>query len=301
MASAEFHAFVARQAANASPPPLTLIERRQHIDNAMSQLPLAAGTSAAETTVGGVRVMQCERDGGQADPVLVWFHGGGYRLGSALAYRAFASHLAAACHVRTVMVDYALAPERPFPQAVQDGVEVCRALYNEGAASTRVVVGGDSAGGGLAVSVLVACRDEGLPLPAGGICVSPWADLTNSGESYETRGQVDLLFSRAAANEAAALYLGDHDPTDPMASPIFADLTGLPPLLILVGDAEVLLDDASALAERARRGGVEVEHCVFVEMPHVWLTSYPAFPEAVKAVELMAAFIGRTTAVVAPG
>ncbi len=160
---------------------------------------------------------------------------------------------------------------------------------------TQVVVAGDSAGGGLAAALLLAAKDQGLPLPAGGILLSPWADLTVTAATYETNASSDVLFSKASATEASGLYLGDHDPKDPLISPVFGDWTGLPPLLIQVGDTEVLLDDAALVASTARQSGVEVDHHVYADMPHVWQVSYPAYPESVAAVDEMAAFIGRVT------
>jgi epsilon-lactone hydrolase len=295
VASAEFHALQERLAAMPPPPPpASLAELRDRIEANLGAQPLAPGVRRTDTEIGGVSCTVLEPEAGPTATVL-YLHGGGYRLCSARSYAAFGSHLAATSGARVVVVDYRLAPEHRFPAAVEDAVAVYEALLAAGTAPGDVVVAGDSAGGGLTVALLLAARDRGLPLPAGGAPLSPWVDLTNSGASYRTRADADKLFSAASAAEAASLYLGDADPTDPLASPALGDLSGLPPLLVHVGDAEVLLDDARLLAERAEAAGVEVTLRVFDEMPHVWHISYPAFPEAVEAVEEVAAFVARVT------
>jgi len=294
MASPEFHAYQQQMAARpAGPPAASIQEVRDRIDAAMGKLPLAEGTSAYEVDANGVPAIMCERTDHADAPLVVYFHGGGYRIASALAYRAFGSHLAAACHARVLVVDYRLAPEERFPAAVTDAVTAYRWALHIGTAPASIVIGGDSAGGGLCAALLLAARAEGLPLPAGGVCLSPWADLTNSAATFETRKATDTMFSLNSATEAAGMYLAGHDAADPLASPVFGNWAGMPPLLILVGDTEVLLDDAAKLASVAQAAGGDVEHSVYPEMPHVWMTSYPAFPEAVQAVEQIAAFVRR--------
>jgi monoterpene epsilon-lactone hydrolase len=296
MASAEYEAFKARMAAQpVAPPPGSLPELRDRIDAAMGKLPLAEGTTAEEVNTDDFVGILCTRLEDAGDPTVVYFHGGGYRLASALAYRAFGSHLANVCHARVLLVDYRLAPENPYPAAVEDAVAAYRWVLASGVDPAQIVVAGDSAGGGLAAALLLALRERGLPFPAGGILSSPWADLTVTAATYSTKAASDALFSKASATEAAALYLGDGDPRDPLVSPVFGDWSGMPPLLIQVGDTEVLMDDAALLASVAGESGVEVSHHVYPDMPHVWQTSYPAYPEAVEAVEEMAAFIARVT------
>jgi epsilon-lactone hydrolase len=297
MASSEFHAFQERMASMpAAPPPPSIQALRERIDASMGNLPLADGTTAREVDASGVPAILCEREDGSDDPMLVYFHGGGYRIASALAYRAYGSNLARACRARVLLVDYRLAPEHRFPAAVDDALAAYRWALDSGTAPGGIVVGGDSAGGGLTGALLLAARAHSLPLPAGAVCLSPWADLTNTSGSYESRAGADKLFSKTSATEAAALYLDGSDPTDPLASPVFGDWSGMPPLLIQVGDAEVLLDDAALLARVAREAGVDVEHRVYPEMPHVWQLNFPAFPEAVEAVEEIGRFIHRVTA-----
>lgn len=299
MASEQFQALAERMAAAPPPPPdETLAQQRARIDALMSQMPLAGGTVAVERTVGGVPAIECTPDGTASGdsgdrPVVLYLHGGGFRIASALAYRAYASHLARVIGARVVVIDYRLAPEHPFPAALDDVVSAYSALLDEGVASGDLVVVGDSAGGGLAASLVLATRTRNLPAPAGIVCCSPWVDLTVTAASYETNAATDRLFSRESATTAAAMYLAGHDPTDPLVSPVQGDWAGAPPMLIQVGDIEVLLDDARLLAERARDAGVDVTLHVEPEMPHIWPMSYPAFPEAVAAVDEIAAFVLR--------
>lgn len=298
MASDEFHALADRMA-SAPPPPAdeTLEQQRARIEATMSQLPMADGVVAEPVEVGGVAAIECRpSDLGPGTPVVLYLHGGGFRIASALTYRSYTTHLAAVIGARVVSLDYRLAPEHAFPAALDDCVDAYAALLDEGVAADRLVVAGDSAGGGLAASLVLAARQRGLPAPAGIVGCSPWADLTVSAASYVTNADVDRLFSRESAAAAAAMYLAGHDATDPLASPVFGDWTGAPPLLVQVGDVEVLLDDALRLAATAHDAGVDVSLTVAPEMPHIWPMSYPAFPEAVEAVEEIAAFVHRVTA-----
>ena len=296
MASEQFVAFQQKMAANPVPPPAKdIVELRARIDGAMGQLPLADGTSALAVDAKGVDAFLEMRDGGDDDPLVIYFHGGGYRIASALAYRAYCSHFAARAGARVLNVDYRLAPEHPFPAAVDDALSAYQWALDNGTPASRIVIAGDSAGGGLTAAALVAIRDRGLDTPAGGICLSPWVDLTNTSETYTSRASADKMFSLASATEASGLYLKGQDPKLPLASPLFADLAGLPPLLILVGDAEVLLDDSRKLAERASAAGVATELFIYPEMPHVWMLNYPSYPEAAQAFDQMASFIARVT------
>ena len=233
----------------------------------------------------------CRPDGVTDEaPVLVYLHGGGFRMASALAYRAFGSHLAKAIGGRVVLVDYRLAPENPFPAALDDTEAVYRGVLAAGTPASKVAVAGDSAGGGLTASLALRTLANG-PTPAALICSSPVSDLTASGASYETNAATDKLWSKTSAGEVAELYLAGHDPTDPDASPLFGSWEGAPPLLIQVGSIETLLDDSRRLAEVAGSSDVDVTIHVYDDMPHVWQMSYPAFPEAVEAVEELAAFV----------
>ena len=297
MASKEFHALQEAMAARpVPPPPADIVEQRSRIDEAMAQLPLAEGTVAEPFVRSGVPGIECRPvDVADDAPIVLYFHGGGFRIASALAYRSYGSHLAAVLGARVLLVEYRLAPEHKFPKAVDDCFAVWESLLAEGIDTGRIVIAGDSAGGGLAASVTMHALADGV-LPAGVICCSPWVDLTITADTYDTNAESDKLFSRTSAEEAAPAYLGGADPTDPIASPLFGDWDGAPPLLILVGDAEVLLDDSRKLAEVAKAAGVDVTLSVYPEMPHIWTMSYPAFPEAVEGVTEMAEFVARVTA-----
>jgi acetyl esterase/lipase len=297
MASKEFHAMQEAMAARpVPPPPADIAEQRSRIDEAMAQMPLAEGTVSEPFVRSGVAGIEC-RPVELADnaPILLYFHGGGFRIASALAYRSYGSHLAAVLGARVLLVEYRLAPEHKFPKAVDDCFAVWESLLAEGIDTGRIVIAGDSAGGGLAASVTMHALADGV-LPAGVICCSPWVDLTITADTYDTNAESDKLFSRTSAEEAAPAYLGGADPMNPIASPLFGDWDGAPPLLILVGDAEVLLDDSRKLAEVAKAAGVDVTLSVYPEMPHIWTMSYPAFPEAVEGVTEMAEFVARVTA-----
>jgi acetyl esterase/lipase len=220
----------------------------------------------------------------------LYLHGGGYCIGSPRSHRHLAAALAVAMHAIAIVPDYRLAPEHPFPAALDDAVSVYRGLVAEGAAPSRIVVAGDSAGGGLTVATLVALRDAAVALPAAAACLSPWTDLTCTAASYETKQAADPIVRRAGVGEMARAYLAGQDAKTPLASPLFADLHGLPPLLVQVGSDEVLLDDAVQLAERAKAAGVPATLEVWEDMIHVWPWFITLLDEAPKAVEAIAGF-----------
>jgi epsilon-lactone hydrolase len=276
----------------AGTPDPELVQRRAAIDTALGAVPLAEGIAASDVRFGGVPVVECTAPHPAA--VVLYLHGGGFRMGSASAWRAYGSHLARICAARVLVVDYRLAPEHPFPAALDDALSAYRETLRQGVPESSIVVAGDSAGGNLAAALVLAARAEGLPMPAGVVCCSPWVDLTNTAVSYATRRDADRLFSLESANEAAEGYVGDGDRRDPLVSPVFGDWRGAPPVLIQVGDAEVLLDDAEQLADAIRRAGGLVTHRVYPGMPHVWQLGYPA-ADAVGAVEEIAAFVRALT------
>lgn len=228
-----------------------------------------------------------------ADPagVMVYLHGGAYALGSIDVFRPFLAQLARATGTRVLAVDYRLAPEHPYPAALEDAVTAYRwALDVAGCAPPQVVVAGDSAGGGLALAALAALRDAGAPLPAGAVCISPWLDLALTGASMRGKARVDPILSYEILDEYARLYAGAHDRTNPLISPLYADLRGLPPLLIQVGTEEVLLDDAVRCADRARAAGVAVTLDVVDGMFHVF-QMVGALPETQSARQEIAVFV----------
>lgn len=221
---------------------------------------------------------------------LLYLHGGAYCLGSVASYRAFVAHLAQATRLRTLAIDYRLAPEHPFPAALEDAMAAYRWLLTQGYAPGTLVLAGDSAGGGLTVATLLALREAGLPLPAGAVAFSPWFDLTLGGESVRIRAAQDPMLDAEGLRRCARAYAGDTPLTHPLLSPLFADLRGLPPLLLQVGTAEILLDDTLRLAEAARAAGVAVTVQVWDELFHVFqLLTF--LPESREALLRVAAFV----------
>lgn len=217
-------------------------------------------------------------------PVFMHLHGGGYVMGMPAASRPLTAQLAGSKTMRVVSIDYAIAPEKPFPAAVDDAVAAYRALIQSGVSPKQIAIGGESAGGGLAVATLVAARDAGLPMPASAVALSPWTDMRCSSASFETKAGVDPLLTRRSLSAMADAYLSGADRKAPLASPNLADLRGLPPLLIQTGSDEVLLDDAVGLDAAAKRQGVETTLEIWPGMIHVWHMFHPLLPEAGQAV-----------------
>ncbi len=226
---------------------------------------------------------------------IYYLHGGGYSMGSVNTHRSLISRICRAARARAFAIDYRLAPEHPFPAAVEDATAAYRWLLSAGANPARTVIAGDSAGGGLAMATLLALRDAGDPLPAAAICLSPWTDLAVTGASMISRAEVDPMVQREDALKGAAAYLGGAHPRNPLASPIYADLSGLPPLLIHVGTAETLLDDSVRLSDRARGAGVDVTLEPWDDMIHVWHFFGAMLPEAQQATDRIGEFIRQHT------
>lgn len=233
--------------------------------------------------------------GAAATPTILYLHGGGYYFCSPRSHRSLVFGLATRLHAPAFSLDYRLAPETRFPGALDDVLAAYRQLLASGIPAKSIVISGDSAGGGLALATLVALRDAGDSLPAGAVLFSPWTDLGASGASIRINDGADPMFSGPAIGRAAKLYLGDTPATHPYASPVYADLHGLPPLLIQVGSTEVLLDDSRRVAENARTEGVSIDLQVWPNMPHVWQIFAPFIPEARRALDDAAAFVREVT------
>jgi len=248
------------------------------------------GVTCTDVTRGGVAAIECD-PGGTSSTVL-YLHGGGYRLGAASMWVTFGGRFAREASARVDVLEYRLAPEHPFPAALHDAT----AAYDELVAEGRpVVVAGDSAGGGLAAALTVACLRSGAPVPAGVIMISPWVDLTANAGTYESRAATDTMFSLDAAREGAGLYLQGVDANDPLASPVFADLAGFPPALLFAGGDEVLLADGIELASRLALAGTTVEAHLVAGMQHVWPTMQAELPESERALAAMARFVDDVT------
>ncbi len=235
--------------------------------------------------------------GVDAGRVLIYFHGGGYKLGSVRSHRDLMARISAAACCRVLGVNYRLAPEHGFPAPVHDAVTVYRWLLSQGTLHTQVAFAGDSAGGGLAAAALLALRDQKLPLPAAAVLLSAWTDLTAEGESYTTRADADPVHQRPMILATARHYLGESgDARDPLASPLFGALDGLPPLLLQVGDRETGLDDSTRFAAKARAAGVPVELEIYDDMIHVFQQFPDLLVEAREAIASIGRFLTRVWA-----
>jgi monoterpene epsilon-lactone hydrolase len=269
----------------------TVAEMRANFAEAMSELRVAADVTCTPVDAGGVRAEWIVPPVAAAERVLLYLHGGGYVLCSVGTHRDLISRIARAAGVRALGVDYRLAPEHPFPAAVEDAATAYRWLVSHGTAPGRIAIAGDSAGGGLTLATLVSLRDAGDPLPAAAACLSPWVDLEGTGASFTAKAAADPFVRKEMTEFLAQQYLGGRDARTPLAAPLYADLHGLPPLLIQVGTAEILLDDATRIAERAKAAGVEVSLEVWDDMIHVWQLFAPLLPEGQQAIERIGEFI----------
>ena len=269
--------------------------RRRSFERMTDGFTIDVPAKYSRVNAGGVTAEWVTAEGASESRVVLYFHGGGYIIGSPRTHRAMLAELSQASGARVLALDYRLAPEHPFPAPVEDSVATYRWLLGEGFDPARTAVAGDSAGGGLTVSALVQLRYLGLPLPAAGVCISPWVDMEGLGESMETRAEVDPMVGKENLMVSAKTYLGGADPRAPLAAPLYADLRGLPPILIQVGDAEVLLDDSTRLAGVAREAGVEVQMDVWDDMIHVWHLFAPILPEAKQAISQAGEFIRKHT------
>jgi len=269
---------------------LSVEEQRAAMEATFSQFPVADDVQCQPVDAGGVPAEWVTAPEAVEERVIYYLHGGGYVMGSIGTHREMSSRLSRAARARVLLLDYRLAPENPFPAAVEDSVAGYHWLLSTGVNPARVVVAGESAGGGLTVATLVALRNAGDPLPAAAISVSPWVDMEALGESMTTKAEADPISSREWILTLAKTYLGDVDPRTPLAAPLYADLGGLPPLLIQVGTSEVLLDDAARLAERARAAGVDVILEPWEDMIHMW-HFFPMLPEGQQAIDRIGEFV----------
>jgi epsilon-lactone hydrolase len=235
--------------------------------------------------------------GGEPGRTLLYLHGGGYFFCSPETHRPITLSLAAQADAQVLALDYRLAPEYPFPAAIEDAVAAYRHLVAEGIPARRIVIGGDSAGGGLTLATLLSLRAAGDEMPAGAILFSPWTDLAGTGETLVTNDKSDVMFYGEGLKAGAQYYLNSTAPTDPLASPLYADLRGLPPLFVQVSGSEVLLADSTRLVDKVRAAGGSVEFEIWPKMPHVWQILTPFVPEARAALAKTGDFIRRVTAI----
>jgi acetyl esterase/lipase len=279
----------------ASPVPrdVSFTEQRAALENLVAMAPPPSELRCTAVDVGGTRAEWIVAPGAGDDRAVLYLHGGGYCIGSITTHRQLAGDISRAAGARVLLIDYRLAPEHPFPAAVEDATRAYDYMLASGVKPAQSAVAGDSAGGGLTVATLLALRDARTPLPAAGVCLSPWLDLTMSGASIQSKAAIDPMVQGEDLQRMATAYLGAADAKQPLASPLFADLRGLPPLLVHVGTAEVLLDDATRFAERARAADVNVTLEEWDDMIHVWHAFAFILPEARQALERVGAFLRR--------
>jgi acetyl esterase/lipase len=270
----------------------SIAEQRAALDGMAGSAP-PPGVSVDKIWLGGRPAERLTPDGAAVDAVVLYLHGGGYCIGSLGTHRDLGGRLAATVGCPVVTLDYRLAPEHPFPAAVDDATGAFHHLLTEGARPDRMAIAGDSAGGGLTLATLIALRTAGSPLPAAAVCLSPWVDLTQSAEAYSRVGSRDPMVSKAGLDLMADAYLAGVDPRTELASPLFSEhLEGLPPIRIEVGENEALIDDSVDLAERLQGAGVDVSLTVWPEMIHVF-QAFPGslLPEADQSIAGIGSFL----------
>lgn len=263
---------------------------RETCETAAKKSKLPEGIEVSPLKVEGLTAEWISPTGLKNDAAIFYVHGGGYVSGSCADHRAVVAKIVIGSGIRSLLFEYRLAPEHPYPAALEDSVAAYRWLLAQGVSPSRIVIAGESAGGGLCLATLLALRDQGVSLPKAAVALSPWTDLKLTGESYRTKTKVCL--SPPGMNTVCSkYYVGDHDPCLPYISPLYGDLQGLPPILIYVGDDETMRDDSVRFAEKAKAAGVDVTLKVEKGMVHCYPFFAPLFPEATKAMNEICAFI----------
>jgi len=257
---------------------------------------VARDVNCEKVSAGGVPAEWIVPPNAAADRAILYLHGGGYVMGSINTHRATVARIARASQARALAIDYRMGPEHPFPAAVEDSTAAYRWLLAQGYKPGKIVISGDSAGGGLTLATLIALRDAVTEMPAAAVPISAWADLEGTGASVKTRAAVDPSVDQEGLLRMAKLYAGDRDHKNPLISPIHADYRGISPMLLQVGDSEILLDDSTRVAERAKAAGVKVELEVWPEMFHVWHAFAKILPEGQQAIDRIGAYVLEHTA-----
>ncbi len=263
---------------------------RNWIETTTAQFEMPKGISIKKFNIDHIQTEWMIPPGAAADEMIYYLHGGAYMMGSIDTHRSLAAKLSLETGSKVLLIDYALAPENPYPAALNDSLKVYTWLTQNGYKSVSIIIAGDSAGGGLALSTVIAARDKGMVVPAGLVLLSPWTDLAGTGESMTTKAKKDPVLTAETLPKTAQWYAGDIPLDDPRVSPLYADLSGLPPMFIQVGTSEILLDDSTRLAERAKAAGVEVELDVWQGQMHVWQMLWARLPSARKAIEKISTF-----------
>jgi epsilon-lactone hydrolase len=272
--------------------PRSVEELRAGFKALMAQMIVPDTIRTTQTTLGNRPALHVEPDNGPRAGTILYFHGGGFVFGSPETALSLTGHLVAKTGFGSYSLDYRLAPEHPFPAAIEDTLSAYRGLLDSGIDPSTIAFAGDSAGGGLTVTTCLAARDAGLPLPAAIVAFSPGLDATRTGESMDTKEGIDPIFTRKAVEHTGAMYLAGADPHQPLLSPaVLADLTDFPPLLIQVGTNEILLDDSTRLAAHARAVGVDVILDITADVPHVFQSFAGILDEADEALDRAALFL----------
>jgi acetyl esterase/lipase len=283
--------FMSKQYFKRITPDTDVAELRNAWDELAMKLKIAPGVRRREAVVGDIACEWLVPDGCDDAPALLYLHGGIYLLGSANTHRRLVSFIARAARMRALIPNYRLAPEHPFPAAIEDATLIYRKLLEQGIPESRIAIAGDSAGGGLTMATLLSLKNTGDPLPAAAVLLSPWLDLAAQGETLKTRADLDPWFDPDNMPEMVRRYCGNRDPKAPLISPLYGDLSGLPPLLIQVGDHEILLSDSTRMADRVSQAGGKVTLQVWPEMWHVFQYFIGQMPESAKAIADIGSFL----------
>jgi len=270
---------------------MTLEQERANLDEGGARFKVPQDVTKEAVDADGVPGEFLVAPRASDDKAVLYLHGGGYAIGSIKSHRYLMQNVSRHAGARTLGIDYRLAPENPFPAAIEDATKAYRWLLARGFSADKIAIAGDSAGGGLTLATLVNLRDQGDPLPAAGVLISPWTDLTGDAGAVTSRADDDPMVKPDGLYRLGGLYLDGVDPKTPLASPVFADMAGLPPLCIHVGGREILYDDSITVARRAREAGVEVELLDEPDLFHVWHAFAPMLDEGQEAVEKIGAFL----------
>jgi len=296
MTTAQLDSLVTLLRSRPAPEPPDVGEVRARFEKMGDFLGGAPDGKCEKVDAGGVPAEWVTAPGCDPQRAILYLHGGGYVIGSINTHRRLAYDISAASGARVLVIDYRLAPEHPFPAAVEDAAKAWRWLMQQGFAASRLAIAGDSAGGGLTLATLVNLRDQKLGLPACAVAISPWVDLEGLGNSITARAAQDPMVQKDGLLWMAGMYLGGKDAKTPLAAPLHADLKGLPPILVQVGTAETLLDDSTRIAERLHEAGVDVRLAIWPNMLHVFPLFAPILSEGRDGCLEIGAFIRSKTA-----
>mgnify|MGYP001818540787 FL=1 len=269
----------------------TMAEKRKVVENFAKWAVLPSDARVEKIQINGIYAEWVSVKGVFEDTIILYLHGGGYNVCSPNTHRELCAHISRASSARVLLPGYRLAPENPFPAALDDAVSAYRWLLKNGYSNKNIAIAGDSAGGGLSIAASIALRDQGDPAPSSIACMSPWADLAMSGASIKTHAGIDPVVTLEALQLMASNYIKESDPRTPLISPVYADLKRLSPLLCHAGTAEILLDDSRRLVEKAKNQGVDARLVIYDQMWHVWHLAPRLMPEAQKAVKEFGSFI----------